>query len=400
MRFYTHTQLSEHIAETPEGFLVCKAVPIARVGVMEYSPGQVPVEAAEDGSMVRIERTEEMVFAPESMASFEGKPTTVDHPAEDVTPDNWKELAKGHAQNIRRGAGEASDLLLADLMITDEKAIALVRGGLREISCGYDADYEQVTPGHGRQSNIRGNHIALVHRGRCGSRCRINDESEDSMAKKNKFLDAFTGWLKTPEAQKVLDEMEEETPVKAEEEQSSTDSDEDRLTALENKLNELQIEVRSLAGSNDEADPEEDKPVADEEQPVEPDVPDEKGKARDAALARTVDADTMARAKTLVPGIHVQDSDKLCAVQRTTLRVASKDTGVASVVNAALRGSTLDSCDCMTLDAAFLAASEVAKMQNNAKTADGLVKVSTKDFGKTVTPADINAMNSEFHKKG
>lgn len=405
MRFYTPTKLSEHIAETPEGFLLCAAVPIARVGIMEYAPGQMPIEAAKDGSMVQIERTEDVVFAPEAMASFEGKPSTVDHPAEDVTPANWKELAVGHAQNIRRGVGEASDLLLADLVITDEDAIKLVRGGLREVSCGYDADYEQIAPGRGRQKNIRGNHIALVRRGRCGSRCRINDEGEDYMKKKSfkdKVTDAFSGWLKSPDGQKVLDEMEEELPAEGAEEAPATDSDEDRLTAIESKVSEMEITLRGLDISTDEAEPEGDKPVTDEEQPVEPDVPDvtkEKDKARDAALARTVDADTMTRAKTLAPGIQVHDADKLCVVQRVALRAASKDGAIHNVVTATLRGSTLDNCDCVTLDAAFVAASEIAKAQNNARTADGLTTASTKDFGKTVSPADINAANAKFHDK-
>lgn len=402
MRFFTQEQLSEHIAETREGFLVCSDVPIARTGVMEYMPDLVPVEAADDGSDVRIERTEGDVFADTAMASFEGKPVTINHPAEDVTPDNWKELAKGHAQNIRRGAGEASDLLLADLVITDKSAIALVRGGLREISCGYDADYEQIAPGHGRQSNIKGNHIALVPRGRCGPRCRINDEREDEMPDKKKSLaQKVKDFFSDPDVKKVLDEAESGQPAEPEKEQPATDAPEDKLAALEAKVNELEIQVRNLSTStDDEDDPEKDKPAADEEQPAEPDVP-EKEKARDAAPARTVDADTAARAKVLVPGMSVHDSDQRCAVQRAALRTASaKDSNVKTVVLGALGGSTLDSCDCVTLDAAFLAASEIAKVKNNAATADGLTQVSVKDFGKAVTPAEINRMNSEFHKKG
>lgn len=400
MRFYTQTQLSEHIAETREGFLVCVAVPIARTGFMEYAPHEVPIEPGKDG-VIRVERTEEAVFDPDSMASYEGKPNTINHPAEDVTPVNWKGLAVGHAQNIRRGAGEASDLLLADLVFTDKEAIRLIRGGLREISCGYDTDYEQVAPGHGRQSNIRGNHIALVHRGRCGSRCRINDESEDTMSEKKKstVLDTLANFLKKPEVARMLDEEGGDPPTDPEKEKPATDAPEDELAALKAKVNELEIQVRNLSKPAD-ADPEKKKPAKDDEQPAEPDVPEDK-KTADAAMVRTVDADTAARAKTLVPGMVVHDSDQQCSVQRAALRSATaNDSNVSAVVASALSGSTLDSCDCVTLDAAFLAASEVAKVKNNQATTDGLTQVSVKDFGKATTPADINRMNSEFHKKG
>ena len=63
-----------------------------------------------------------------------------------VNPENWKELAVGHLQNVRRGTGDQSDLMLADLIVKDENAIQLIEDGLREVSCGYDAEYEQTEP--------------------------------------------------------------------------------------------------------------------------------------------------------------------------------------------------------------------------------------------------------------
>jgi len=44
MRYYTTHTLSLRIQETPEGFLLCAGVPIARTGVQEYKPDEVPVE--------------------------------------------------------------------------------------------------------------------------------------------------------------------------------------------------------------------------------------------------------------------------------------------------------------------------------------------------------------------
>jgi len=174
MMYYITEQLSEHIGETPEGFLLCKDVPLTRTGVFEYTANEVPIEASLDG-MVKIQRDDDEVFAQNTIASFEGKPVTINHPEGMVTPENWSELAHGVVQNVRRGDGEQSDLLLGDLLITTEKGIELVKSGLREVSCGYDAQYEQIEKGIGRQRDIIGNHIALVTKGRAGGRCAIQD---------------------------------------------------------------------------------------------------------------------------------------------------------------------------------------------------------------------------------
>jgi len=83
---------------TPEGFLLCEDVPIARTGVMFYGPDETPIEANKDG-LVRIMREAEDVFSPETIASYHGKSVVDDHPNEDVTPLNWKELTVGVCMN-------------------------------------------------------------------------------------------------------------------------------------------------------------------------------------------------------------------------------------------------------------------------------------------------------------
>jgi uncharacterized protein len=173
--FYVTEQLSEHMGETPEGFLVCYDVPITRVGKFTYKEKEVPIEADSSG-LVEIRRDEAEVFSDDTIKSFEGKPVTLNHPDDFVTPINWKEHSHGIIQNVRRGDGEKSDLLLADLCLTTEDAIELVRSGLREVSCGYDAEYEQIQRGVGKQKNIIGNHVALVIKGRAGNRCAIQDK--------------------------------------------------------------------------------------------------------------------------------------------------------------------------------------------------------------------------------
>ena len=132
---YYGTRLSENISRRePEGYLLCLNVPVARTGSQEYLPEELGLTGT---GPVPVYRPEEEVFSPETVASFEGMPVTNDHPPDGVDVSNIRALQKGHAHNVRRGSGEESDLLLADLIITDPVLIDLVLSGKREISCGY-----------------------------------------------------------------------------------------------------------------------------------------------------------------------------------------------------------------------------------------------------------------------
>ena len=60
--------------------------------------------------MVSVVRDEAEVFDERSIASFEGAPVTLRHPAGRVDPTNWNDLAVGHVQNVRR----QGEVLVAD----------------------------------------------------------------------------------------------------------------------------------------------------------------------------------------------------------------------------------------------------------------------------------------------
>ena len=175
MQFFTVAKLSPHMDWTPEGYLLCKDVPIARTGTQLYRENEVPNLDADDDGWISVDREPSEVFHPDSLASFLGKPVTNDHPDDIVTPDNHDRLAIGTILDVRRGENSDHDLLFADLLFTSRKGIDLVRRGKRAVSVGYDADYERVGRGQGRQRAIRVNHLALVDEGRCGARCTIMD---------------------------------------------------------------------------------------------------------------------------------------------------------------------------------------------------------------------------------
>lgn len=171
LSYYGYT-ISPNQIETGEGFLICRNVPIARTGDMQYLGREIGLN---HDQIVNVHRSSEEVFSEAALASFEGKPVTNDHPPELLTPDTVSVYEKGHAQNVRQGTGEWKDYVIADLHIHDGGLIEAVQNGKREISCGYECEYADDGDGTYSQHHIRGNHIAVVERGRAGKRAAILD---------------------------------------------------------------------------------------------------------------------------------------------------------------------------------------------------------------------------------
>ena len=191
MNYYIAGQISDHIAETPEHYILVTDCPLARSGFQEYSVSDLPQEGADalgvdlsdPNKMVDLFRPPEEVFSADAIASLEGKPITLDHPSngEFVDPDNVQMLAYGHVQNIRKGkdALDSGDWpLVGDILITREPVLSRIRNGDRpSLSVGYEYSLAKDNEGNLLQTDIRCNHVALVQRGRAGSSVRIQDSA-------------------------------------------------------------------------------------------------------------------------------------------------------------------------------------------------------------------------------
>lgn len=166
-----------------EGYLTLSAR-IARIGIQTYAGHEL---AGVDGDIdpdkiYRVYRPEEEVFAVDALESFAGLPVTLGHPAEQVSAENYQEFSVGHVlgQPVRD-----KDFVRAELTIRDAAAIEKIRNGdAAQLSVGYHADITLkpgMTPGgqsyDAVQTQIRGNHIALVDAARCGPQCAIGDQA-------------------------------------------------------------------------------------------------------------------------------------------------------------------------------------------------------------------------------
>lgn len=195
MKILASVKLSEHKYKTPEGYLVCQDAILARTGKQTYMKSELYPDCADDHSEIEIDRKAEQVFAPNTLASFEDKPITLDHPSENVNPENYNELSVGHARNIRKATVDGQEVMIGDLIFTSQEAIdAIENGDMLDLSCGYDCD---ITEGDNpEQINIRGNHIALCEEGRAGiariiDSKPVSDVNPRKGERKKEFLSRF-----------------------------------------------------------------------------------------------------------------------------------------------------------------------------------------------------------------
>lgn len=203
MLAYYGDRISPHMTESPEGYLICHDVPIARTGPQEYLARELALDGDPE-RVINVDRRPEDVFEDATLASFEGKPVTDGHPSESVGPENYAAYQKGHVQNVRR----KGDYIVADLYINDAGLADQVRNGVkREVSCGYLCDYVPDGASY-RQTKIRGNHVAVVPRGRAGHEVAIQDAA--AQAEKGNIMKDFRKRLLSLFGQAAKDASPEE----------------------------------------------------------------------------------------------------------------------------------------------------------------------------------------------
>lgn len=422
--FHAPEKLGKTRSLTPEGFLLCSGVAIARTGEQKYaaqelldsSTGKPVVEAGPDGVII-IGREPQEVFRDETIASFEGKPVTVEHPNEFVSPENWKKHSVGTVQNVQKGTGVDEGFLMADLLITDKGAIEHVNRDLPELSAGYDAEYTQTEVGHGVQRNILGNHVALVDRGRAGPRCSIRDSMHEDLIKppeektmaKVKVIDRLLGLLTAVKSkdQAALDRILVEDDL-ADGDGAAGAMDarmkkvEDWMDAFDKRMSDAAEEKKKddekEEGKTKEA---EDTILSAEELKKNPDM---LGRTWVGDSAAPVIKDILSRAEILVPGISIPSTDSVSHAGIKNLMLSTLSSVAATADGKALLepflyGRSIQSMDAKSLFGVFNGAAEAKRLGNNA--AHKVAGLKTTDFGRQPTTIeDINKANREFWATG
>ncbi|MCT8348881.1 DUF2213 domain-containing protein [Photorhabdus temperata] len=416
MKYFFTTKLGETRYLQADGSLLCKDVPIARTGTQTYLPEEVDLQPDASG-LVTVYRTEDEVFSPETMASFEGVAVTLDHPEDEegnivfVNPSNFSELAHGHIQNVRRGTGDKSDLLVADMLIKRKEAIDAVNAGMTDVSCGYDTQYKQIAPGKGKQYQITGNHLAIVKKGRAGSRCAIGDSAPNFKFKKEKPV---MSWLK--KLATAVKTRDDDTLAKLIDE--APDLPSEGMAAIPGATININVPSQATALPPAERTTVDDKPDNPEKKTEDNDVPewaqkfmdsistrldtlegktadsnpdDEEEDAKvtgDAAYRRNIIAD----AEIICPGFK-PTGDK--SLKRQVLNHAVR-TGDSSYLKS-FGISDYSKAPKATVDAVFNGAVAVNKAKNHIQP----IPTRTGDHAQAVarTPAELNKVYADFWKR-
>lgn len=252
-------------------FWLIRQNPITKIGVFPYLGRQIS-EDLEPSKIYQVLRPESELFAKEALESFNGLPITIGHAllgpkTEGFTPAE----DKGVDGTTGTTAERKGDKVVNDIKLFSERIKDEVNNGKKELSAGYFCDFvPEKGVWHGRaydfvQRNIRGNHIALVDKGRSGHDVRVMDSAEglgarqfvcDAMNLEGKFEEKESEEMK----QKVTDAQWEESKHKRDSDgkfsstgggSKSTKTEGNKADALKKAYADLKKYQGSAAGKKD-----------------------------------------------------------------------------------------------------------------------------------------------------
>lgn len=195
-------QLSKPVKRA-DGTMVVQAR-LARTGVQVYRN--------DDGSPRREYRPRVQVADQRAVDSFKLVPFTNNHPPEMVTADNARQYMAGA---VGQDVHMDGDWLVGTIAVFDAATVRDMESGKTEVSNGYDCDLD-MTPGvspegehyDAIQTNITGNHVALVWNARAGHEAAIRMDAAamvtDETKQKDNVMDLAQALAELAKTQKEL----------------------------------------------------------------------------------------------------------------------------------------------------------------------------------------------------
>lgn len=156
------------------GFLMVKACPLTSFGIFDYGAGQIGLPG-DPNRIVKVFRPESAFSTPEAIASFKNIPLIDDHEMLSGFQNDEESSApeeKGVDGILTANVYYDQPWLRGDLKVFSRSMQDLLLKGKKDLSLGYACEYiEQPGVWNGQpyeviQTNMRGNHIALVGEGR------------------------------------------------------------------------------------------------------------------------------------------------------------------------------------------------------------------------------------------
>jgi len=170
---------------TGDGYLTAPAT-LARAGVFRYLASELGLKDRKPNDVVMVFRSPETLDA--ALDTFESQTITLDHKW--TTAANWKDNAIGDVRDVEI----QGDSMVGTLIVRDAAAIKAIQKGTSQLSNGYLAkllhrpgkhqgqDYEF------EQTDLHGNHVAIVPKARNGPDCRISDSDPTYSSEENTMI--------------------------------------------------------------------------------------------------------------------------------------------------------------------------------------------------------------------
>lgn len=161
------------------GFWSIENNPISKEGVFPYLGRQISSELEPD-KIYYVYRPAEELENEETVESFNAVPFIDEH---EMLGEGFTKYDDRPAGGVLYNVKADNGILRGDFKIYSENLKDEIANGKKELSLGYLCDYElskgvwQGQRYDAIQKNIRGNHIALVERGRMGSDVRVYDKA-------------------------------------------------------------------------------------------------------------------------------------------------------------------------------------------------------------------------------
>jgi hypothetical protein len=161
------------------GFWLIEGNPISKEGVFPYL-GKTISPQLEPDRIYNVYRPFNEISKEDTLKSFDGVPFINNH---EMIGENFTPYDKRHADGVLMNVKADNGMLFGDLKIFSEDMKSKIQAGKKELSLGYKCDYKlskgvfNGVPYDAIQCNLRGNHIALVDKGRMGNDVRVYDNS-------------------------------------------------------------------------------------------------------------------------------------------------------------------------------------------------------------------------------
>jgi hypothetical protein len=163
------------------GWTEIKGNPLSKVGIFEYSGAQIS-EKLDPNKIYRVYRPEEELSSEETLKSFRLVPWTDEHALLGKEEDG---LTPAEQKGVHGVIGEdvyfEFPYLKANIKVFSEALAEEIENGKKELSIGYRCRYHIISgtyngePYDVIQTDIRGNHLALVEEGRAGPDVAVLD---------------------------------------------------------------------------------------------------------------------------------------------------------------------------------------------------------------------------------